>query len=88
MKIEVTRQRSQQFQIQWRERGYADDADPLRQMARIEIAALQAVAKARLRPNSMQGLATLREPPPQLGLPMLFLPGFPRQIQSGRYTRY
>ena len=72
----MPRQPGQQIQIRGRQRGHADDGDPLRQAAAVEIAAGQRCGELFLHPRPMRRPAP-RQPPPQLGLPVIFLARLP-----------
>ncbi len=82
MNVNVARQGRQQRDIQRRQGGDADDTDPFRQLAAVEVAAGQPRVEPRLRPHPMR-LAAARQPPPQFRLPVILLARFPARDPVG-----
>ena len=76
MQIHMTRQFRQQVQVQRWQRRHADDGDPLRQAAAIEIAIVQRLAELFLHSHPVRR-ARPRQPSPQFGLPVVLLARFP-----------
>ena len=58
MEIGIARQSRQQIQIQWWQRRYSDNSDPLRQARLIESAVGQRLAKLLLHPYPMRFTAS------------------------------